>query len=157
MRSMESVWWNVTLLNEIDGKWSLLVSANISVQSSIAHVLLPPLLFVADTNPSQGAATTITAVCFDPSILRYRAVEKRGSSLSEVTVRSSIDPNEQCQDASKASSQSVMGTEWEGNQGGPTEVIESYVYDVVHWKEWMDGRRWMNELMSSSRWWLWVG
>ena len=47
-------------------EWSLLVSANISVQSSIAHVLLP-LLFVADKNPSQGAATTITAVCFDPS------------------------------------------------------------------------------------------
>ena len=59
-------------------------------------------LFVTDTNPSQGAATTITAVCFDPSILRYRAAEKRDSSLSEVTARSSIDPNEHCQDASKA-------------------------------------------------------
>ena len=59
-------------------------------------------LFVADTNPSQGAATTITAVYMLRSILRYRAAEKRGSSLFEVTVRSSIDPNEQCQDVSKA-------------------------------------------------------
>ena len=92
---------NMLLVSAYIPEWSLLVSANISVQSSIAHVLLP-LLFVADKNPSQGAATTITAVCFDPSILRYRAAEKRGSSLSEVTVRSSIDANEQCQDASKA-------------------------------------------------------
>ena len=53
-------------------------------------------LFVADTNPSQGAATTITAVCFDPSF------DTKVTLLSEVTVRSSIDPNELCQDASKA-------------------------------------------------------
>ena len=40
-------------------------SSHLSLMFSYHSLLL--LLFVADKNPSQGAATTITAVCFDPS------------------------------------------------------------------------------------------
>jgi len=61
------------------------------------------LLFVADKNPSQGAATTITAVCFDPSF----DTEQQRSEVLPYPIRllsdhRSIDPNEQCQDVSKA-------------------------------------------------------
>ena len=50
----------------------------------ISHVLLP--LFVAEKNPSQGAATTLAA-CFDPS---FDTPEKRGSYLSDCQIK---DPN----------------------------------------------------------------
>ena len=74
----------------------MLVSASISVLPLL-------LLFVADKNLSQGAATTITAVCFDPSF----DTEQQRSEVLPYPIRllsdhRSIDSNEQCQDVSKA-------------------------------------------------------
>jgi len=75
-------------------------SSHLSLMFSYHHSLL---LFVADKNPSQGAATTITAVCFDPSF----DTEQQRSEVLPYPIRllsdhRSIDPNELCQDVSKA-------------------------------------------------------
>ena len=107
---------------------------------------------------SQGAATatTIATTCFD---LSFDTAEKWGSYLSEVTVRSSIDPNEQCQDgASKTDcSQAVMGgTEGEENQGGPTLPYSSNNRSDNSDRIWClwccRSLKWMNGWMEMNEW-----